>query len=174
MAFVLLPVSLLLAALLLIPQVFGDFVAYQIGLYLIYGMTAQGIGFLWGKTGILPLGQALFFGVAAYATALTLRNVDSLPMQLGVAIGVMGAIGLLAFGLATLIFKGRSESGPYFSLITLALVMIAEQIANTASGLTGGFNGLSGYSSIGGLDPYSSFYYLVVGCTVFVLSLIHI
>jgi branched-chain amino acid transport system permease protein len=172
MAFVLLPVSLLLAALLLIPQVFGDFVAYQIGLYLIYGMAAQGIGFLWGKTGILPLGQALFFGVAAYATALTLRNVDSLPMQLGVAIGAMGAVGLLAFGLATLIFKGRSESGPYFSLITLALVMIAEQIANTASGLTGGFNGLSGYSSIGGLDPYSSFYYLVVGCTVFVSAVL--
>ncbi|MEP4196814.1 MAG: ATP-binding cassette domain-containing protein [Aliishimia sp.] len=168
MVFVLLPVSLLLAVLLLIPQMFGDFVAYQIGLYLIYGIAAQGIGYLWGKTGILPLGQALFFGVAAYATAMTLRNVESLPAQLGLAVVVMAAIGLLAYGLATLIFKGRSESGPYFSLITLALVMIAEQIANTASGLTGGFNGLSGFNSVGGLDPYSTFYYLVVSCTVIV------
>ncbi len=168
MAFVLLLVSLLLAVLLLIPEVFGDFMAYQIGLYLIYGIAAQGIGYLWGKTGILPLGQALFFGVAAYATALTLRNVDNLPAQLGLAVIVMAAIGLLAYGLATVIFKGRSESGPYFSLITLALVMIAEQISNTASRVTGGFNGLSGYSSIGGLDPYGTFYYLVVGCTVMV------
>ena len=142
--------------------------AYQIGLYLIYGIAAQGIGYLWGKTGILPLGQALFFGVAAYTTALTLRNIDSLPAQLGLAAVVMLAIALLAYGLAALIFKGRSESGPYFSLITLALVMIAEQVANTASGVTGGFNGLSGYSSLGGLDPYENFYYLVVGATVVV------
>jgi branched-chain amino acid transport system permease protein len=168
MASVLLPVSLLLAGLLLIPEVFGDFMAYQIGLYLIYGIAAQGIGYLWGKTGILPLGQALFFGVAAYTTALTLRNIDSLPAQLGLAAVVMLAIALLAYGLAALIFKGRSESGPYFSLITLALVMIAEQVANTASGVTGGFNGLSGYSSLGGLDPYENFYYLVVGATVVV------
>ncbi|MEP1766557.1 MAG: ATP-binding cassette domain-containing protein [Sulfitobacter sp.] len=168
MVFVLLPVSLLLAVLLLIPQMFGDFMAYQIGLYLIYGIAAQGIGYLWGKTEILPLGQALFFGVAAYATALTLRNIDSLAMQLGIAVVVMAGIGLLAFGLAALIFKGRNESGPYFSLITLALVMICEQIANTASGLTGGFNGLSGYSSIADLDPYGNFYYLVVCCTVLV------
>ncbi|MEH6740031.1 MAG: ATP-binding cassette domain-containing protein [Sulfitobacter sp.] len=166
MVFVLLPVSLLLAVLLLIPEMFGDFMAYQIGLYLIYGIAAQGIGYLWGKTGILPLGQALFFGVAAYATAMTLRNIDSLSMQLGLTVVVMAAIGVLAYGLATLIFRGRSESGPYFSLITLALVMFAEQVANTASGLTGGFNGLSGYSSIGGLDPYGNFYYLIVGCTV--------
>ena len=168
MASVLLPVSLLLAALLLIPEMFGDFMAYQIGLYLIYGIAAQGIGYLWGKTGILPLGQALFFGVAAYATALTLRNIDGVPAQLGLAVVAMLAIGLLAYGLATLIFKGRSESGPYFSLITLALVMIAEQAANTASGLTGGFNGLSGFNSLGGLDPYGNFYYLVVAATVVV------
>jgi hypothetical protein len=63
MACVLLPASLLLAALLLIPEVFGEFIAYQIGLYLIYGVGAQSIGFLWGKTGILPLGQVLFFGL---------------------------------------------------------------------------------------------------------------
>ena len=108
MAFVLLLASLLLAVLLLIPEVFGDFTAYQIGLYLIYGIAAQGIGYLWGKTGILPLGQALFFGVAAYATALTLRNVDTLPAQLGLAVIVLAAIAVLAYGLACVIFKGRS------------------------------------------------------------------
>ena len=153
MAFVLLPVSLLAVALLLIPEVFGDFMAYQIGLYLIYGIAAQGIGFLWGKTGILPLGQALFFGVAAYATAIALRSTEGLVLQLGLAAGVIGVLAFCAYGLATLIFKGRSESGPYFSLITLALVMIAEQISGTATTLTGGFNGLSGFDSLGGSIP---------------------
>ncbi|MFT7593377.1 MAG: branched-chain amino acid transport system permease protein [Paracoccaceae bacterium] len=162
MASVLLPVSLLLGALLLIPELFGDFTAYQIGLYLIYGLAAQGIGFLWGKTGVLPLGQALFFGVSAYVTAIALRDVDGLMLQLVLAAVVLTVIAGFAFVLASVIFRGRSDSGPYFSLITLALAMIAEQIAGTTTGLTGGFNGLSGFQSLGNLDPFGGFYYVIV------------
>lgn len=172
MASVLLPVSLLLAILLLIPELFGDFTAYQIGLYLIYGIAAQGIGFLWGKTGVLPLGQALFFGIAAYVTAITLKADGGLILDLFLAVAVLAAMAVFAFLLATLIFRGRNESGPYFSLITLALVMIAEQIAGTATNLTGGFNGLSGFNSLGGLDPFGGFYYVIVAATVMVSLLL--
>ncbi|MEM7061439.1 MAG: branched-chain amino acid ABC transporter permease [Pseudomonadota bacterium] len=172
MASVLLPVSLLLAVLLLIPEVFGDFTAYQIGLYLIYGIAAQGIGFLWGKTGVLPLGQALFFGVAAYVTAMTLRAGNGLALDLILAALALIVIAGFAFGLAALIFRGRNESGPYFSLITLALVMIAEQIAGTATTLTGGFNGISGFSSLGQLDPFGGYYYAIVAATVVVTLLL--
>lgn len=174
MVSVLLPVSLLLAVLLLIPEVFGDFTAYQIGLYLIYGIAAQGIGYLWGKTGVLPLGQALFFGFAAYVTASTLRAGNGLGIDLLLAVTVLAAIAVFAFLLATLIFRGRKESGPYFSLITLALVMIAEQIAGTATPLTGGFNGMSGFPSLGNLDPFGSFYYVIVAATVLVSLLLFI
>ncbi|MCE8522026.1 ATP-binding cassette domain-containing protein [Ruegeria pomeroyi] len=174
MASVLLPVSLLLAVLLLIPELFGDFTAYQIGLYLIYGIAAQGIGFLWGKTGVLPLGQALFFGVAAYITAITLRAEGGLVLDLALAAGVLVIMAVFAFTLAALIFRGRNESGPYFSLITLALVMIAEQIAGTATNLTGGFNGMSGFQSLGNLDPFGGFYYVIVTATVAVSLLLFI
>lgn len=174
MASILLPVSLLLAVLLLIPELFGDFTAYQIGLYLIYGIAAQGIGFLWGKTGVLPLGQALFFGVAAYVTAITLRAEGGLVLDLTLAAGVLVAMAVFAFTLAALIFRGRNESGPYFSLITLALVMIAEQIAGTATNLTGGFNGMGGFSSLGDLDPFGGFYYVIVAATVAVSLLLFI
>jgi len=174
MASVLLPVSLLLAALLLIPELFGDFTAYQIGLYLIYGIAAQGIGFLWGKTGFLPLGQALFFGFAAYVTAITLRAETGLITELALAVAVLVAIAVFACALAALIFRGRNDSGPYFSLITLALVMIAEQIAGTATTLTGGFNGLSGFDSLGKLDPFAGFYYVIVGVTVAVSLLLFV
>lgn len=172
MASVLIPVSLLLGALLLVPQVLGEFTAYQLGLYLIYGIAAQGIGFLWGKTGILPLGQALFFGVAAYATGMALRDGGGLVLHLGLAAVVLAAIALAAFGLAALIFRGRADSGPYFSLITLALVMIAEQVAGTATSLTGGFNGFSGYDSLAGLDPFGGFYYVIVAATAAVTLLL--
>ncbi|MEP2531032.1 ATP-binding cassette domain-containing protein [Shimia sp.] len=166
MVSVLLPASALLAALLLVPELFGDFVAYQIGLYLIYGIAAQGIGFLWGKTGVLPLGQSLFFGIAAYFTAITLRAEGHLIVNLGLAAIALAAITGFAYVLAMLVFRGRNESGPYFSLITLALVMIAEQVAGTATSLTGGFNGMSGFSSLANLDPFGGFYYVIVAATV--------
>lgn len=166
MASALLPASLLLAVLLLIPELFGDFMAYQIGLYLIYGIAAQGIGFLWGKTGVLPLGQALFFGIAAYVTAITLRAEGNLFLNLALAAIVLAVIAGFAFVLAALVFRGRNESGPYFSLVTLALVMIAEQVAGTATSLTGGFNGMSGFNSLGNLDPFGGFYYVIVAATV--------
>ncbi|MEP1535768.1 MAG: ATP-binding cassette domain-containing protein [Paracoccaceae bacterium] len=166
MVSVLLPASALLAALLLVPELFGDFVAYQIGLYLIYGIAAQGIGFLWGKTGVLPLGQSLFFGIAAYVTAITLRAEGHLIVNLGLATIALAVIAGFAYVLATLVFRGRNESGPYFSLITLALVMIAEQVAGTATSLTGGFNGMSGFNSLANLDPFGGFYYVIVAATV--------
>lgn len=166
MAFVLLHVSLLAAALLSIPYFLGDFAAYQFGLYLIYGMAAQGIGFLWGKTGVLPLGQAMFFGVAAYAMGIALRDVDGLLVQLALGVAILLVIAGFAYILATLVFKGRSDSGPYFSLITLALAMIAEQLSGSFPNITGGFNGLSGFDSLAGLDPFGSFYYVIVAASV--------
>lgn len=151
----------LLAVFLLIPQLFGDFTAYQIGLYLIYGIVAQGIGFLWGRTGILPLGQAMFFGISAYACAQILINIEGLGLQIALLILVVAAVALLGFVISTIVFKGHSNSGPFFSLITLALVMMSEQIAGTAGSITGGFNGLGGFSPIANLDQFSDLYYVI-------------
>ena len=62
MVSVFLPVSLLLAVLLLIPELFGDFMAYQIGLYLIYGIAAQGVGYLGEKWVFYRLGSRFSLG----------------------------------------------------------------------------------------------------------------
>ena len=156
----------LLAALLLIPQLFGAFTAYQIGLFLIYGIAGQGIGYLWGRAGILPFGQAAFFGISAYATAHVLLSIDGLFLQIVALVAVIVAAGLIAFLLASVVFKGRTDSGPFFSLITLAFAMIAEQIAGTATSLTGGFNGLAGFSTIAGLDQFGGLYYVIVGAVL--------
>ena len=96
MASVLTPVSLLGLALLAFPWVFGDFPAYQLSLFLIYGIVAQGIGFLWGKAGVLPLGQALFFGAAAYAAAMILRDVDGLILQAAMILLFLAGTALVA------------------------------------------------------------------------------
>lgn len=174
MVYALLLSSLLAISLLAVPMLLGDFVAYQLGLYLIYGMTAQGVGFLWGKAGVLPLGQALFFGVSAYSTGIIFQNVDSLSLHLVFAILTLAILGVVAYVIAAVVFKRRTNSGPYFSLITLALAMIVEQLAGTTTHITGGFNGLYGFDSIAGLDPFGSLYYLIVVCSVSVTLLLMI
>ncbi|MBS0317121.1 MAG: hypothetical protein JSR49_08355, partial [Proteobacteria bacterium] len=64
---------LLAAALGLLPFVGGEFLAYQIGLFLLYGVAAQGVALCWGRLGFLPLGHALFFGLGAYLSGGILK-----------------------------------------------------------------------------------------------------
>ena len=42
---------LVFIALALVPALFGMFTAYQLGLYLIYGLVGQGIALCWGRAG---------------------------------------------------------------------------------------------------------------------------
>src|SRR5438105_15504318 len=67
------PTLALAAALFLVPVLAGDFCAYQLSLYLLYGMVAQGVALTWGRLGFLSLGQALFFGLAAYLSGTVLK-----------------------------------------------------------------------------------------------------
>ena len=155
------PLGLLAAALVAVPLLGNDFLAYQVGLYLLYGMVAQGIALVWGRCGFLPLGQALFFGLGAYGAGLALKGAATngwwwlaLPFA-----ALLPAV--LAWGLARVLFARRFENGPYFSLITLALAMLGFQIANQWSSVSGGFNGLSGIPELPGLDRYSTLYWLI-------------
>ena len=76
--------SLAIAALILLPFSLGEFWAYQLGLYFLYACAAIGIGICWGQAGFLPLGQAMFFGIAAYLSGFALIAFEggtwSLPM----------------------------------------------------------------------------------------------
>ena len=54
---------------------------------LIFGGLALSVDLLLGRVGLLPLGQALFFGLGAYVSALVLKHwADSLWLALGVAL----------------------------------------------------------------------------------------
>ncbi len=155
------PMAVLAGVLMLVPLIGGEFRAYQIGLYLLYGLAAQGITLAWGRAGLLPLGQALFFGAAAYGSGLVLKAAEARPLWwLAWPLVVLGPAAV-AYGMARLLFARRSESGPYFSLITLALVMLGFQVANQWSSVTGGFNGLGNVPELPGLDRYGSMYWLI-------------
>ena len=161
--------SVAIVALALLPLLAGEFWAYQMSLLYLYAIAALGIGLCWGRAGFLPLGQGLFFGLSAYLSGLALIAFDqSLWLLLLLPLAAV-ASGALAYGIGTLVFRRRGESGPYFSMITLALALLASQIANNWESVTGGFNGLKGIPGLPGLDSVIAAYYvaavaLVLAC----------
>ena len=156
----------LAVALIGLPFVSNEFAAYQIALFLIYGIAAQGVALCWGRLGFLPLGHALFFGLGAYLFGGLLKQAESnsawyLALPLAVA-----APALLAYVIARLVFARSARSGPYFSLITLALTMLGFLAAQQWSSLTGGFNGMANIPDIPGTSRYETLYWVVAFAAV--------
>lgn len=158
--------AFLAAVLVGLPFASSEFVAYQIALFLIYGIAAQGVALCWGRLGFLPLGHALFFGLGAYLFGGMLKGAESNPaLYLALPLAVM-APASLAYVIARLVFARSSRSGPYFSLITLALTMLGFLAAQQWSGLTGGFNGMTDIPDIPGTARYETLYWLVAAVAV--------
>lgn len=155
--------GLLAVLLCLLPLTLGKFTAYQIGTYLLYGVAAQGVALTWGRTGFLPLGQALFFGLGAYIGGLLLIRSTESGAWLSLAPLVAIVPAALAFVIARTIFHRQYVSGANFSLITMALVILATQLANRWEGITGGFNGLTNIPDLPGLGRYGALYWLIAG-----------
>jgi branched-chain amino acid transport system permease protein len=104
---------------------------------LIFAGLAMAVDILLGYTGLLSLGQALFFGLGAYVSAVTLMAVPSFWAAFGAAL----ATGLLT-GLVGGIIANRVR-GVYFALITFGMAqVIAKVIYNTRS--LGASDGLIG------------------------------
>ncbi len=94
---------------------------------LIFGAVALSVDILLGFAGLLSLGQALYFGLGAYAGALVLKQVsESFWLVMGVSI-LVGVLSGLIGGLIAI--RAR---GVYFALITYGLAQIvAKVIYNT-------------------------------------------
>lgn len=153
-----------LLALVLVPFVWDSFVAYQLGLFLLYGMVGQGVALCWGRAGFLPLGQALFFGIGAYVFGAGLKIHDGNYLVLAAFLAAALLLpALFAFLVGILVFIRQVGSGPYFSLITLALTMLGFQLANSMDWLTGGFNGMTAIPALPGTDTYETLYYVIWG-----------
>ena len=104
---------------------------------LIFGLAAMGCNLLLGFTGLLSFGQGIFFGLGSYTIALTLTRWP-VPMPLALALAMlMGALGAALVGWVAI-----RQKGTYFVMLTLAFAQMFYFIAYTATGLTGGDNGL--------------------------------
>jgi branched-chain amino acid transport system permease protein len=135
---------------------------------LVLGLAAMALNFLLGFTGTLSFGHAAYFGLGAYGAGMTLKYLvpsTSLGILVGVAVGTAAAAIIGA-----LIVKRR---GVYFAMVTIAFGQVFFFIAFRWNAVTGGDDGLSGWSrqplalgpariDIVGSDK--AFYYLVLFC----------
>ena len=94
---------------------------------LIFGGLALAVDLLLGRTGLLPLGHALFFGFGAYVAGLVLKNwTASFWLALAVVLAGSVVVGLVAGVIAI------RAKGVYFALITFGLAqVVAKVVFNT-------------------------------------------
>jgi ABC-type branched-subunit amino acid transport system permease subunit len=114
-------------------------------------MLAASLAWVWGHCGLLCLGQAVFFGIGAYATSVvTLGKLPMLPQVQSLWLGVLlaaVAAGAFAWLLGLLFFSSPRLGGAFFGIVTLAVAFIVERVAINWNYL-GGLNGLMGVPAL--------------------------
>jgi branched-chain amino acid transport system permease protein len=166
----LLPIAVIWALLLLAPfwmPLLGGYTALGTRV-LVLALAAMSVNFLLGFTGVLSFGHAAYFGLGAYGAGFALKFVaPSTPLSLVCGTLLGGVIGAV---LGALIVRRR---GVYFAMVTIAFGQVFYYIAFQWSSLTGGDDGLRGFSrqpldfglfSVDILSSGDAFYYFVLFC----------
>ncbi len=105
----------------------------------IFAVFALTYDLIFGYTGLISFGHALFVGAGAYALTIAMSQ-HGAPLWLGLLVAVGVGI-LLSTVTGALALRTR---GVYFAMVTLALAQAALTLANSdVGGLTGGANGQS-------------------------------
>ncbi|WP_162826937.1 branched-chain amino acid ABC transporter permease [Pseudolabrys taiwanensis] len=152
----------LLALLYIVPHS-GSFVVLLATRAMAFAILAMSVDLLLGFTGLSSMGQAAYFGVGAYLTAVLATK---LQFGLGWDFWIVVLLGILiGSALAALfgLFAIRA-TGVYFLMITLALGQCVWGLAYRWNSLTGGDNGINmtGRPNFGlDLSDDVTFFYLV-------------
>jgi branched-chain amino acid transport system permease protein len=116
---------------------------------LIFAGLALSVDLLLGYTGVLSLGQALYFGIGAYVSALVLLQRPSFWLAM-LAAGVASLIAAIVGGLIA-----NRVRGVYFTLITLGLAQVIAKIVYNTREL-GASDGIIGIPVVDiGIGPLS-------------------
>jgi urea transport system permease protein len=154
----------------------SDYHLNLLGKYLALAILAVGMDLLWGYTGILSLGQAIFFGIGAYSIGMCMllessgkgvygeaipdfmvwNQVYQLPLfwrpYRSAVFAVASAIALpalLAVLIGAVTFRRRLR-GTYFAILTQAIAFAAWLMLNRNEMKLGGTNGLTDFKSLAG------------------------
>ncbi|MDZ4732783.1 MAG: urea ABC transporter permease subunit UrtC [Nitrospirota bacterium] len=152
----------------------SDFSLNRFGKFLAFAILALGLDLIWGYTGILSLGQGVFFGLGAYCMGMHLmltigkesvygsdlpdfmvwNQVKELPLFwkpfYSFPVAVIGAIlvpAMFASVFGFFAFRSRIK-GVYFAIITQALALAAWLVFNRNDTKLGGTNGLTDFKQV--------------------------
>tara|TARA_R110000851_G_scaffold333533_1_gene515338 strand:+ start:175604 stop:176602 length:999 start_codon:yes stop_codon:yes gene_type:complete len=106
----------------------------------IMAILVMSLDLVTGYAGLPTLGHAAMFGMGAYSAGLFAKHFSPDPL-LGLIAGA-GSGALIAFvsGLFLVRYQGLA-----FLMLTIAVTLILQSLANSLQGITGGDNGLTGY-----------------------------
>ena len=156
----------IVAVVIAAPAVLPVFRLNLLGRFLSLAIVALGIDLIWGFTGLLSLGQGIFFALGGYGAAMFLQlnsssgqpngipeffslyGVDQLPFfwepfhnPLFTLIAIWLVPALLAALLGNMVFRNRIK-GVYFSILTQAALLVFFNFFNGQQKLINGTNGL--------------------------------
>jgi branched-chain amino acid transport system permease protein len=141
---------------------------------LVLGLAAMSVNFLLGFTGVLSFGHAAYFGLGAYGAGFALKFLaPSTPLAL--LCGML--LGGIAGAMLGALIAGRR--GVYFAMVTIAFGQVFYYIAFQWSSLTGGDDGLRGFSrqpldlgimTVDILSNANAFYYFVLVCVALAVA----
>jgi branched-chain amino acid transport system permease protein len=136
----------------------------------IYAIAAIGYQLVFGRLGALSLAQGCFFGLGAYAAALT-----ALDLGFGFPLTVIAGTALPALLAALIAIPVLRLASHYFALATLGIAQLALLAATNWTEVTGGANGLFGIPqiSIAGLQigfglPLTAFVWTCVAVSLWI------
>ena len=143
--------TLIVGALLmtLLPLVTDTFTLTVLCIYALLGLS---LGFIWGFGGILCFGQAAFFGLGAYAYAISAINFGTPWTPFFIAIIIPALIAAVFGGM---LFFGRLND-VYLAVLTLVFTLILYKFMNVTAGeeyvigkaRLGGYNGIPGFETL--------------------------
>jgi branched-chain amino acid transport system permease protein len=161
--------------LVLLPHVPGldtDFGRSLLTQMAIAAVFALSFNLLFGQTGLLSFGHAVYFGLGAYAAILAMRAINQgLPLPI-VVVPVAGALGGLGAGVVFGAVTTR-KAGTIFALISLGVGELVYAATFMLPRLFGGEEGISASRTCAAIDLWLplrtqlSVYYAVVVWSVF-------
>jgi urea transport system permease protein len=179
---------LLLALLLVVifPLTLDAFRLNMVGKYLTYAFVALGLVLCWGRSGILSLGQGIFFGMGGYCMAMFLKLEASSPENTAIqstpgipdfmdwnqitalpwfwepfhsfsfTLIAVVAVPALLALIIGVAMFKRRVSGVYFAIITQAIAAILTILIVGQQGVTGGVNGITDLRTLMGWEIRSA------------------
>jgi len=162
--------AVVLAVLVLIPQVSSDYITYVVVLAMLYAVLTGSYDVLTGYTGPLTFCHGAFYGIGAYTSAL-------LTLRAGIPFWVAFPMsGILVFLFAALIgYPALRLRGHYFAVTTFFFAHFVYLVILNSVRLTNGPMGLGGIKPPEGFlgidfSSLNSSYYLILIYGVIVIT----